>query len=154
MNRLLFAVLLSAPLYSCKPATDLNTPCPLVKRNPDGGAPVPLMESEVRNAQGHNKDFISVGSVICEDLVCVRDSSYVTDAGADSVAMGYCSRRCAQGSSCPSQDEKLDKGPLGLSCRALLLSAETLAALGAGDGGFAGVRDPYFCARGSTDGGQ
>jgi hypothetical protein len=152
MNRALFTLVMSVLLCNCRPATDLNTACPLVKRNPDGGAPIPLLESEVRNAQGHNKDFISIGSVVCEDLVCVRDSSYVSDAGADETAMGYCSRRCAQGSLCPSQDEKLDKGPLSLSCRALLLSAETLAALGSGDAGFAGVRDPYFCARG-TDGG-
>jgi hypothetical protein len=54
----------------------------------------------------------------------------------------------------PSFDPELDKGPKALRCRALLLSPETLAALTAGDGGFAGVRDPNFCARGAGDAGM
>ncbi|MFO0597300.1 MAG: adventurous gliding motility lipoprotein CglC [Myxococcaceae bacterium] len=139
--------------FGCKPATDLNSRCTLVKRNPDGGTPIAILEREVRNAQGANKDFIAVGSLDCEDLICVRDSNFASDGGLDGPAEGYCSRQCVQGSSCPSYDENLDKGQKALKCRALLLSAETLAAL-TGDGGFTGVRDPYFCARGSTpDGG-
>ncbi len=151
MNRLLFAVAaLGVLVVGCKPATDLNQVCQLVKRNPDGGTPVPILESEVRNAQGQNKDFIAFGSIDCEDLVCVRDSNFSNDAGPGEPASGYCSRQCVQATTCPSYDENLDKGPKALSCRALLLSAETLAALQSGDGGFAGVRDPFFCARGST----
>jgi hypothetical protein len=150
MNRLLFAVAaLGIIAVGCKPPTDLNKSCTLVKRNPDGGTPLAILEGEVRNASGQNKDFIAVGSLDCEDLICVRDSLFTSDAGANEPALGYCSRACVQDSVCPSYDESLDRGPKALSCRALLLSAETLAALGTGDGGFAGIRDPFFCARGT-----
>ena len=150
MTRLFFAAaMLGLLVIACKPSTDLNQPCPLVKAGPDG-KPVPLTEGEVRAAQGANKDFISTGSIICEDLICVRDSYYPLeenyDAGAP--AFGYCSKQCAQGSACESFDSALDRGPKALSCRALFLSAETLAILG--DAGFPGIRDPYFCARGSA----
>lgn len=155
MNRLLFVVAaLSVLGLGCKPATDLNNRCVLVKRNPDGGSPVNLRESEVRNAQAQNKDFIAVGSLDCEDLICVRDSFFTSDAAAEAPAEGYCSRQCVLGAACPSSDEALDKGPRALSCRALLLSPETLALLSGGDAGFAGLRDPNFCARGNGDGGM
>ncbi|MDP1827367.1 MAG: adventurous gliding motility lipoprotein CglC [Archangium sp.] len=155
MNRLLFvAATLGVLGAGCKPATDLNNSCQLVKRNPDGGIPLPLLEGEVRNAQGQNKDFIAIGSIECEDLICVRDSFFTSDASVDVPAQGYCSRQCVPGTECPSFDPELDKGPKALRCRALLLSPETLAALTAGDGGFAGVRDPNFCARGLADGGM
>lgn len=155
IRMVLVAAALGALAMGCKPATDLNEPCILVKRNPDGGRPLNITEGEVRNAQGSmssTKDFISVGSVQCEDLICVRDSNFQTDAGLGDPASGYCSRACAQNSACPSKDEALDKGPNALRCRALLLSAETLAAIG-GDAGLPGIRDTYFCARGSADGG-
>lgn len=157
MNRLLLVVAaLGVFAVGCKPATDLNQPCKLVKRNPDGGRPIEILESDVRNIKGADKDFISVGSVECEDLICVRDSFFVSTAADGEPATGYCSRQCAQGAECPSYEESLDKGPNALKCRALLLSAETLAALATDGGGFTGVRDPYFCARSrsSTDGGM
>lgn len=155
MNRLLFVITaLGVLAMGCKPATDLNQPCTLVKRNPDGGKPLPILENEVRSAQGQNKDFIAVGSVECEDLICVRDSLFTSDAGPGEPAAGYCSRACVQGSQCPSYDESLDKSAKALSCRALLLSPETLAALAGGDAGFSGLRDPYFCARGAGDAGM
>lgn len=157
MNRLSVALVatFAVALTGCKPATDLNTRCTLVKRNPDGGKALPIAERDVRNAQGQNKDFIAVGSIECEDLICVRDSFFSSDAGLDAPADGYCSRQCVEGSQCPSFDEALDKGPTALRCRALLLDKETLAALSGGDGGFTGVRDPFFCARGAvTDGGM
>ncbi len=153
MNRVLLVTALSVLGASCKPATDLNNRCVLVKRNPDGGTPINLRESEVRAAQGANKDFIAVGSLDCDDLICVRDSFFASDAGLNDPAEGYCSRQCVVGSVCPSSDPALDKGPKALNCRSLLLSPETLAALGTGDGGFAGIRDPNFCARGAGDGG-
>ena len=157
MNRLLLVTALGVASVmgaSCKPATDLNNRCVLVKRNPDGGTPVTLRESEVRAAQGANKDFIAVGSLDCDDLICVRDSFFESDAGPNDPAEGYCSRQCVVGSLCPSSDPNLDKGPKALNCRSLLLSPETLAALSGSDGGFAGIRDPNFCARGSGgDGG-
>lgn len=144
------AALLAA---GCRPATDLNTPCRLVAGNPDGGAPRQLLERDVRAKATANKDFISLGTVECEDFICVRDTNFQTDAGLDDPAFGYCSRSCPQGSSCPSQDSSLDDGPNALSCRALLLDAETLAALTKAGLNPGNVRDPYFCAR-SADGGS
>ena len=140
--------LLAVLLVSCTSPTDLNSRCTLVKRNPDGGAPVPVREGEVRELQAQNKDFIALGSIDCEDLVCVRDAFFATDAAPETPASGYCSRQCVPGAQCPSADQ----GLTALHCRALLLSAETLGDL-AGDGGFPGVHDPYFCARGAPDGG-
>ncbi|GMU58380.1 MAG: adventurous gliding motility lipoprotein CglD [Myxococcales bacterium] len=136
----------------CKPATDLNTPCRLVKRNPDGGAPLPIPEKDVAARVDANKDFLSFGTVECEDLVCVRDTGFKSDAGPDDPAFGYCSRSCAEGSSCPSQDSSLDDGPNRLRCRALLLDAETLAELTRQGLNPGNVRDPYFCARGGDGG--
>jgi hypothetical protein len=136
---------------ACKPGTDLNRPCRLVKRNPDGGAALPILESEVKNKVGRNKDFISIGTVDCEDLICVRDADLTNDAGPFDPAFGYCSRGCLEGSTCPSYESALDKGTTRLNCRALLLDKETLAQLAGADGGSPGnVRDPFFCARGIT----
>ncbi len=135
---------------ACKPGTDLNRPCRLVKRNPDGGSALPILESDVRSNVGRNKDFISIGTVDCEDLICVRDADLTNDAGPFDPAFGYCSRECLEGSTCPSYDSTLDKGGTRLNCRALLLDAETLNQLARADGGAPGnVRDPFFCARGA-----
>jgi hypothetical protein len=155
-TRLVTAVMFVAAaslVMGCRPATDLNTPCRLVAGNPDGGAPRQLLEKEVRAKQTANKDFISLGTVECEDFICVRDTSFQSDAGDDDPAFGYCSRACAQGSSCPSQDSSLDDGPNRLRCRALLLDAETLKELSDKGLNPGNVRDPYFCARGQPDGG-
>jgi hypothetical protein len=137
---------------SCKPPTDLNRPCRLVKRNPDGGdGVVPILEGEVKANAGHGKDFISIGTVDCDDLICVRDSLLETDAGPFDPAYGYCSRECLEGAVCPSYDSSLDTTANKLNCRALLLDKETLAGLVGADGGSPGnVRDPFFCARGET----
>lgn len=150
------AALLAASLVvtGCRPATDLNTPCRLVKRNPDGGTPLPILEKDVLAKTSTNKDFISFGTVECEDLVCVRDTNFKSDAGPDDPAFGYCSRSCAQGSSCPSQDSSLDDSADRLRCRALLLDAETLKALADQGLNPGNVRDPYFCARGGADAGS
>ncbi len=144
----LAAVSALALAAACRPATDLNKPCTLIRPNPDGGKPLALLESEVQAAQGRNKDFIALGVVECEDLICVRDATFVSDAGASGKAQGYCSASCAQGSTCPSFDQSLDRGPARLNCRPLLLDARSLGTLDAGDLG--SVRDPYFCARGQT----
>jgi len=138
----------------CKPATDLNTPCRLVKRNPDGGAPLTISESVVRANLSADKDFISFGTVECEDFVCVRDTNFQSDAGPDEPAYGYCSRSCAAGNACPSFDSSLDDGPDRLRCRALLLDAETLKQLADQGLNPGNVRDPYFCARGGADAGS
>jgi hypothetical protein len=137
----------------CRTSTDLNTPCRLVKGNPDGGAPLPILEKDVRAKTSTNKDFISLGTVECEDFVCVRDTSFASDAGDDAPAYGYCSRACAQGGACPSQDQALDQGRSALRCRPMLLDAETLKVLSDQGLNPGNVRDPFFCARGAGDGG-
>ena len=163
MNRLLFVVAaLSVLAQGCKPVTDLNSRCTLVKRNPDGGAPVPVREGEVRELQAQNKDFIALGSIDCEDLVCVRDSEFpVPDGGFDPAAdaLGYCSKRCLPGDACPSgvpaEDTDAKKR---LICRPLLLDAETLALLCNGSpedkakckAYFGNTSKPDFCARGGV----
>lgn len=139
----------------CRPATDLNTPCTLVKSNPDGGVPLPILEKDVRAKQSANKDFVSLGTVECEDFVCVRDTGFTSTAADDAPAAGYCSRQCSPGTACPSSDADDDTGPNALGCRALLLDAETLKALADQGMNPGNVRDPYFCARaGAADAGS
>ncbi len=149
MRRFSFALCVAAFSLMACPKTDLNQPCPLKKGNPDGGKePVLVLERELLLPDGghEGKDFIGVGSVECEDLICVRDSTYVSDAGADDPAYGYCSKQCSTSADkpCPSWDPALDDTAKALVCRPLLLSKETLDAL---KDDFPGIYDPNFCAR-------
>ncbi len=134
--------------------TDLNTPCTLVKANPNGGPAIPLLKSDPIIKNSANKDFISFGSTQCEDKVCVRDSAYVeVDDGG--FAEGYCSRSCVANSSvgCQSATAALDQDPkTSLSCRPLILDESTLAAIKAKDPAayqriFGMTTSPFFCAR-------
>jgi hypothetical protein len=148
-------IALTVLLSGCKETSDLNAPCILKRKNPDGGSPIPILESELRDKQGKNKDFIS-RTVDCDKSFCVRDSELITDAGPTDLAIGYCSAQCDQGvpKNCPSFDDSLDTSANRLTCRALLLDVETLAALAGGDGGTVGnIREPFFCARGALDAG-
>lgn len=151
MPRLLLALSVCAVALfpSCKPQTDLNQSCRLLKGNPDGGKePVPVREYELLLPDGghEGKDFIGVGSVDCEDLICVRDSTYVSDAGLNDAALGYCSKQCTNNvdNPCPSYDPALDDTDKGLVCRGLLLSPETLRAV---QSEFPGLYQSDFCAR-------
>jgi hypothetical protein len=139
---------------ACKPKTDLNNKCSLVKRNLDGGQPLPIAEADLKSKKANNKDFLSFGTVECEDLLCVRDADFQSDAGPTEAAFGYCSKACQVGAVCPSFDETLDKGSSALSCRALLLDAETLARLKETGGLPGNITDPYFCARSIADAGK
>lgn len=153
LNR--FAVVLCFAAFVACEQTDLNTPCVLVKSNPDGGAaPVPLLKSDPIIKNSANKDFISFGSTQCEDKVCVRDSAF-TEVDDGGFAEGYCSRSCVANSSvgCPSYSGDLDKVPkTALSCRPLILDEMTLQAIKAKDEEaykriFGQTTSPYFCAR-------
>ena len=75
------------------------------------------------------------------------DTDRETGVIRDVPAMGYCSRPCRQGQSCPSYDSALDTGATRLVCRALLLTPETLVSAE-----LPGLTDPYLCAR-VADGG-
>lgn len=142
---------------ACKPATDLNKPCNLVKKG-DGGIAF-ITEGDVQNRlKNHPLDFITFGSVDCEDLTCVRDPSFPAGADLTAPAKGYCSTVCIEGSTCRSFDDSYDKDPAtALTCRALLLDAATLGAIcnkedgGASDCAAVGnASQPFFCARGSS----
>jgi hypothetical protein len=130
---------------ACRPVSDLNRPCTLLKKNPDGGVPIAVTEAEIKSKKSGNKDFFAKGTVECEFLFCVRDAQFTTDAGPNDPAIGYCSRECLEGQTCPSYDESLDKSANKLNCRALLLDKEVL-----GDAGIGNIREPFFCARGDS----
>ncbi len=74
-----------------------------------------------------NQALVRFGAMACESAVCV--------ATADEA--GLCSAPCLDDTSC---------APAGLTCQALVLTEETLAALEA-DGAWLGTRQPRFCAR-------
>lgn len=143
-------------LAACPPGTDRNRPCQMPRRT-DAGI-VFLTEREVRartgTASNATRDFLAFGSLDCDDLLCVRDATYVTDAGDNDPATGYCSNPCDLGAPCPSYDQKLDeRGDTKLSCRALLLDEQTLEAINqdpAARSILNNVKSPFFCARGST----
>lgn len=140
---------------ACPPSTDRGRPCQMPRRT-DAGTTF-LTEKEVRartgTASNATRDFLAFGSLDCDDLLCVRDATFVTDAGEDAVAYGYCSNPCDVGAACPSFDPELDKrGDTRLNCRPLLLDEQTLEAINQDPGArkILNVKSPYFCARGSS----
>jgi hypothetical protein len=159
LYRLAFFFTFAALIVIACTSSDLNTPCTLVKANPDGGKPLNILKTDDVIKNGAAKDFISFGSPECEDQVCVRDSAFREDAGDTSAeAHGYCSTSCAEGSSgsCQSFSGALDNDPATrLSCRALLLDSATLLALKMQDPvtydeTFGATTSPFFCARSVT----
>ena len=157
---ILTALGLGIALSTCTPRTDLGKDCFLVRRNPaytpDGGGPtaVNLLEKDIKPSM----DFISFGSVECEDLVCVRDLNYVPGpmVKPEDNAKGYCSRACTAGTVCPAMVGADDANPAkSLSCRALLLDDQTLVAIKTADPAtfqkyFGATLSPFFCARGTA----
>lgn len=155
-------VALGVVTVGCRAPTDNNRPCTLKKKGPDGSA-VAITEGELKAKTGFSKDFISFGVVECEDLICVRDSTFVGSSDANAPAMGYCSVACEFGKdTCPSFDDAMDRDPnTKLGCRALVLDEQTLAAVCPPPPAPApycpNVKSPYFCSRtpktSATDGG-
>ena len=152
MKSFLFAAIFAMGVTGCSVKTGLNKPCNMPKRVADGGV-VLITEREVQEASGSGteatRDFVARGVVECDDSWCVRDSTFPRGTNLDDPAFGYCSRQCQPGIECPSDDPALERSPATrLSCRALLLNKEVLAAL------MLGVKEPYLCARGGLpDGG-
>jgi hypothetical protein len=141
----------------CRKITDYNNPCLLIHRC-DAGV-CPFTEGEVLEKTAATKDFISFGAVECDNLTCVRDSSYPSGTALDQPAQGYCSSHCGSPSeACPSFDERLDQvAATKLHCRALLLDEEVLAAIKSDpelSKLLGNTTAPYFCARGSPDAGK
>ena len=105
MTRVLLALsatMLVLGLVGCSVGSGLNKKCNL-PRKVDGGV-VFLTEGEVQEKTASAKDFIAFGSLDCEDLVCVRDSSFPKGSDLAAPALGYCSRPCVENSTCPSDD--------------------------------------------------
>lgn len=133
------AILLSAAflLGGCEVVTELGKPCFLVRKATDaelaaGSArAVPLKEKELTKGQ----DFISFGAADCEDFVCVRDADTPGDSNPEAVALGYCSRPCAEGgNSCQVTNSEAVSGlSERMTCRALLMDDAALARLKASD---------------------
>jgi hypothetical protein len=151
-------VALAGAVGGCKSENSLGGDCVLVKRGPDGGSAVQIRESEI-NA-GLQKDFVSFGSIECEDFVCTRDPAFPRDGGSGA-AHGYCSKPCANNDACKTGDDAIDKNPkTKLVCRALLLDEATLGQICQTNPAdcqtyFGGTSSPFFCARQLTvaDGG-
>lgn len=144
-------------LLACPPGTDRGKPCQMPRRT-DAGTTF-LTEKEVRartstTAGNATRDFLSFGSLDCDDLLCVRDATFVSDAGENDVAEGYCSNPCDIGTACPSFNPDDDKrGDRQLSCRPLLLDEQTLEAINQDPAArrvLNNVKSPYFCARGNV----
>lgn len=152
------AALLASSFFflACPPRGDLGNPCKMPRRT-DAGT-TNLTEKEVRartgTAANATRDFLAFGSIDCDDLLCVRDATYASDAGDDAEALGYCSKPCDIGAACPSSNPDDDmRGDRRLNCRPLLLDEQTLEAINQDPAArriLNNVKSPYFCARGST----
>ncbi|QQR46817.1 adventurous gliding motility lipoprotein CglC [Myxococcus xanthus] len=159
------ALMMSAALLlgGCEVASEIGKPCALVRKaTPEesaannNSATMPILEREIAAQQ----DFISFGSVNCEDLICVRDQDYPRELNADGTvngdapAMGYCSKPCVEGgSSCEvtDTDDVNPDLPRRMSCRPMLLDQDTLDALRSADEAFyrrtfGENNSPFFCA--------
>lgn len=133
------AILLSAAflLGGCEVVTELGKPCALVRRATDAeleagsDRAVLLKERELTAGQ----DFISFGSLDCEEQVCVRDASTPAGSDPEAVALGYCSRPCIEDSnSCEVTNEEVDDALRErMTCRRMMLDDEALNRLKASD---------------------
>jgi len=160
----LFVAAVTLSMMACNTDTDLGKPgCHLLKALADGGA-TNVIVAEL----SAGKDFLSFGSVECEDLICVLDQNGVASVLAQATAnpavlgdpaVGYCSHACAQGSTggCTPQYQDLQNDPtLVMSCRPLVLDDDTIAEICKDpvkcEQYFNNNRSAFFCARGGDGG--
>lgn len=149
-------------LGGCEVSSEIGKECTLVRKATAeeqaqfGRDIMPVLEKEIASQQ----DFISFGSLECEDLICVRDSDFprpTRDDGAlngEAEAKGYCSKPCVEGSNaCEVKDTSgvLPGLPERMTCRAMLLDQATLEALRAANEAqyrrtFGENNSPFFCA--------
>lgn len=161
------ALLVSAVLLcgGCKVTSDIGTPCLLVKKG-TGTDTAPVVEEDLSPGQ----DFISFGSLDCEDLVCVKDADMpletvdtTNNAGKPvKQVKGYCSKACKDDSTllqdpCAVTDpEAVASVKDRMSCRALLLDQTALDELRKNDPDrfhdiFGDNNSPFFCAGNPTN---
>jgi hypothetical protein len=154
------ALFLSAVLLlgGCAVTTELGKPCLLVRKTTaeeeaaTGRKVIEIPEGDIAADQ----DFISFGSLECEDLICVRDDSSPRSDDPNSPAVGYCSKECVQGTTTGCEITRTeDDVQQGLrermTCRALLLDQDTLDAIRVADESFyrrtfGENNTPFFCA--------
>jgi hypothetical protein len=160
------ALLVGAALWcgGCTVSSDVGKSCVLVRKAteeeraafPQLGETRSILENQLKAGQ----DFISFGSVECEDLVCVRDASYNPNlpAGSDPstvAAKGYCSKACVvdplQNSCAVTTSDVEEEVASRMSCRALLLDQLALEELRRTDPAayratFGDNNSPFFCA--------
>ncbi|RKH63606.1 adventurous gliding motility lipoprotein CglC [Corallococcus aberystwythensis] len=154
------ALFLSAVLMlgGCDVTTELGKQCRLVRKataaeqEAQGRKFVEIREKDIAVDQ----DFISFGSLDCEDLVCVRDDLSPRNENPEEFAFGYCSKECVQGTTTGCEITRtVDDVEEGLkermTCRPLLLDQDTLDAIKVADEGFyrrtfGENNSPYFCA--------
>ncbi len=119
---------------------DLGAPCTLVRRNPDGGHSLSILEGELPLARA---DYVALDSTDCA-TACVRDADAPRTGDNALPARGYCSSSCAEEGSSAGCGK-------GYSCRALLLDRSALEGMCAADPArcraFSGDYNPLFCAR-------
>ncbi|RKG58630.1 gliding motility protein [Corallococcus sp. AB011P] len=154
------ALFLSAALMlgGCDVTTELGKPCQLVRRataeeqEKQGRKFMEIQEKDIAVDQ----DFISFGSLDCEDLICVRDDLSPRSDTPEAFALGYCSKECVQGTTTGCEITRtVGDVPEGLkermTCRPLLLDQDTLDAIKVADESFyrrtfGENNSPYFCA--------
>jgi hypothetical protein len=147
------ALLVSAVLLcgGCKVTTDIGKPCLLVKKGASGVA-APVTRDDLKEGQ----DFISFGSLDCEDLVCVKDADMPVESAENGQIKGYCSKACVADpliNVCEVTDADVHESvkTRGMSCRPLLLDQLALDELRRTDPAtyratFGDNNSPYFCA--------
>lgn len=127
------ALLMGAALLcgGCEVPSDTGKPCVLVKKDPAGQGAIPVSEADIQ----FDQDFISFGSVECENLVCVRTGGtqpQITGEGDARQVLGYCSKPCnlsiTTDCAITSPDTAADVKET-LACRPLLLDQLALTDL-------------------------
>lgn len=154
------ALLVSAVLLcgGCKVNSDIGTKCLLVKKKVGGTG----TESEpvLRTDLNENQDFISFGSLECEDLICVKDASMPIETAENGQVQGYCSKACVppddttpqlQDPCAVTDPNAIESVKSRMACRALLLDQKALDDLRENDpdtyrATFGPNNSPYFCA--------
>jgi hypothetical protein len=145
------ALLVSAALLlgGCKETSDIGKPCLLVKRG-TGSEAAPVTRADLKDGQ----DFVSFGSLDCEDLVCVLDADTPVETAENGQVKGYCSKACqaeAVDTCAVTDPDAIESVRTRMACRPLLLDQKALEDLKATDPAtyratFGENTSPYFCA--------
>ncbi len=113
-------------LAACAAKTDIGQTCDMTKPNANGGvSPVP--DSAVSN---NTLDYVSLGSTVCDDMICLRSRGDGNPASVNGNARGSCTAACLSDKDC-SPDYQGNSGTY--TCAALFMDQNFLAAYKAAD---------------------